>query len=1314
VGEDGESTIRPRRSRSWIRWLLIGLATIFLLLVLFHGPLLRSIVHSLAIHFAAKENLKLDFRIEGDVLGGIALRDVHATATGPSAIQSLDADLVRAGYSLTDLALHGMSDFFKDVEVRNLTALLDPSKAPIPTPTPLPKDKKISLPAFFPDRLEVTNANLILRGQPQDTVVRNFNLGLYPDKEGALRIDKLQVPSVHDWTDITATTAYANKNLYLRNLTLDDGHHFQTVNIDLSKARGGRLTVEVKGSVGEGGTIEGNVGLSATKSSFDTTTKVNASNISLGQLSEYFGRPAGALEGEVKDFKMDWKGVLDAPQSWQGTVTAKIDDVRQGGIALDHVGLDVVADKGTATVREARIDRGTNHLTLDGTVQLPKTTAGFRRTPGNLKLKIDAPNLRELTAFLPTSVTGSLQADGTIKTDNSVAHLELTARGNLIGYDKAAVNTLSAKIFATKKLPATDATEEPFYANLDSSVQAELSDVRYDQCVIDSVRAQITSKDAKVSFGPVSAQRRNNLLLVRGNYQLPPPNGKALEQPADLQLSFRAPQLADYWQDDAPRKVTGELQADGNIAIRGGVTSGQINLSGQEIAAQKLIVKQLSVQTVIANDTVYLNDLTASLNDKDYVKAHGTVKLQKPFAYTGVATANLADLSKFEPLLAGASPGGPGSTTPAAVAEKKTPLAGSLVLNWNGQGDAATFKNNGDLNLKLEKGRYGDLQDLQAKVEAHYTPQELQVPIAYLASNKLVFQAILQAKDSTLEVSQIQIDQGTAKYASAYASLPFTWSNLGSERPLFPPNGKVEINLQTENLDLTKLFQDLGKEPPVAGQLSVKLNAQGPLDQLVANLDLQLLSLRSDAVKQLEPATINFGVRLQNNELKVAGKAQQPRIQPVQIDAQLPLNLSKLIAEKKLDEQTPVNARIQMPRSSINFVRQFMPALNQLDGTVALDVKIGGTIAKPDLSGSADTNINLARFENATLPALTNFKALLNFRQNRLTFDRFGGDLAGGPFTVSGSIDLPKLTEPKFDLRLKANSVLVARNDDLTARVDADIKVEGPLASASVSGQVLTTNSRFLKNIDIIPISLPGRPAPLPEPPLAPMLSFPEPPLRDCKFDIVIKSKDPFLIRGNLATGNAIVDMKLAGTGLHPQLQGQVRMENFDATLPFSTLTIRLGFLYFDPDDPLNPRIELQGESLIQDYTVRVFVYGTAKAPQAIFSSEPPLPQEDIISLLATGVTRENLSGSNVLASRAILLLGKELYRKIFKKGGDESPNTDSIFNRLTVDYSGADPRTGEQKATATYRASEHVILIGEIGLAGDFRGLVKYVIRFR
>src|SRR5438552_18940627 len=95
------------------------------------------------------------------------------------------------------------------------------------------------------------------------------------------------------------------------------------------------------------------------------------------------------------------------------------------------------------------------------------------------------------------------------------------------------------------------------------------------------------------------------------------------------------------------------------------------------------------------------------------------------------------------------------------------------------------------------------------------------------------------------------------------------------------------------------------------------------------------------------------------------------------------------------------------------------------------------------------------------------------------------------------------------------------------------------------------TNSHFLKTIDLIPIGLPGRPAPQP-PSARPEFSFPEPPFRDWKFDVAIKTKDPVVIRGNLATGGAIGDLKLTGTGLRPGLLGTVLLEDVEATLPFS------------------------------------------------------------------------------------------------------------------------------------------------------------------
>jgi len=40
--------------------------------------------------------------------------------------------------------------------------------------------------------------------------------------------------------------------------------------------------------------------------------------------------------------------------------------------------------------------------------------------------------------------------------------------------------------------------------------------------------------------------------------------------------------------------------------------------------------------------------------------------------------------------------------------------------------------------------------------------------------------------------------------------------------------------------------------------------------------------------------------------------------------------------------------------------------------------------------------VNAARFTNATLPALNSFNARVTFRDNALTLDRFGGDLAAG------------------------------------------------------------------------------------------------------------------------------------------------------------------------------------------------------------------------------------------------------------------------------------------------------------------------------
>jgi hypothetical protein len=816
--------------------------------------------------------------------------------------------------------------------------------------------------------------------------------------------------------------------------------------------------------------------------------------------------------------------------------------------------------------------------------------------------------------------------------------------------------------------------------------------------LFDSAIADITSDGPNVKVERFVAVRKENTFTASGSYVLPDVLAQLRTQPAGFTISLGAIELGDYWPVDSPNRITGPVQVSGEVKTTNGKADGELSIYGSNLKFRNVTIPEVSAQVVISRNVAYLNDFTAKLNERDYIAGYGMFSLDKPWHYNGVLSANVADLARLKPFL--------------VAMGNKNDIGGSLVIDWQGSGDAADWKNSGSLKLKLEKGRYANLKALQANIDADYSPEGLNVPTIFLGSDKMSFQAILTAKDSTLEISKVQIDQGQAKYATGYVSLPFVWKNIGTGNPLFLSDGKVLVTFQSENLDLKKLFADLGAPPLGTGLLNVKLDANGTLAQIAGRLDVQMRDLHSAEYPKLEPATFDMMAELQNNQLAFNGKLQQTKIQPVLITGNIPFDIPKMIEEKRFNEETPLTAKVQMPRSSVNFLRQFLPGITQLDGDLALDVNINGTIAKPVLSGNGDITINMARFTNATLPSVSGFHSRMTFAGDVLHFEQFNGDLAGGPFSVSGQVTFPKLTEPNLDFQVKAQSVLVARNDTLTARADADVKVVGPLKTATVTGTVALTNSSLLKNVDLIPIGLPGRPAPQP-PSDRPDFSVPQPPIRDWKFDVMVKTKDPFLIRGNLASGGAIVDLHVTGTGQRPALQGVVRLEKVEATLPFSRLEISSGLLYFDPSDSFNPKIDLQGTSLIRDYTVHVYVFGTSLAPEAVFSSEPPLPQEEIISLLATGTTREELVGNNnVLAGRAAMLLIQQMYRKIFKKG--EGTQTNSMFDKLQVDVGNVDPRTGQQTATARLKLNEQFMLIGDLQVGGDFRGMVKYLIRFK
>jgi len=1313
VAEDDQA--EPRRHGRFWRRVIVGVVVCVALLVLLHRPILLAIGRKIVLNYATKHNLKADFRVEGNPFGSVTIRNLHAFAVGPSEYESIDADYLHLDYSLFGFARHGLPRLFNDVEARSANIILNPSKAPL---RPRPPHPQLKLPRFFPERLRATDTTVIVRNQPYDFVVGHADLELNPRTPGELRIETLQLPSGDTWLRVSGRTSYTNKNLILRDFVLSDQEQLHFLQIDASQIDANYLALNINCTVG-GGQISASAPITETKSSLDTKLHLAAEKVASEALNKFLVIPENYLSGEIERLALEATGTIDAPRTWNGTLLLQMNDVHRDPINFDRGVVEISAEQGRAVLRSADIVQDVNKFHFRGGIELPATFEDFGRTPTNLEISGTAPDLERLTAGTPVGLTGSAEFTGKIDVVNATVEADLGVSAEAVGFRDGIIDKLNSRLRASKRVVRGDNTR-PWFADLRTAMNFDLTGIRYCDYIVDSAEGTLNSSDDTLGLDRLDLRRKQNEVNVRGRYLLPAEVSKFSSQPAEVEVALNAPEAGDFWVADSPSRVSGPLQSQAQIEWKQEVASGQLWLAGSNLRMRDLVFRQINAQCSISNSVVYVNDFSATLNNTDYVNATGTFNLHPPQHYSGKASANVLNLAVFEPLL--------------RAFGNQSQLAGSFKLDWEGNGNAQAFKNTGNLKLVLEKARYGNLQGLQANIDASYSPDGLDVPIIFFATSNMDFNAIARTKGDTLEIDKIQLNQVVApqpqragrtrapaggaaaqqrtNYAYGYVSIPFVWRNLGTKSALIPSSGKVSVIMQSENLDLKRLAHDLGMPSTISGVVNAKLNGDGTIGDLKTRLDVQVRDLRNQLWPKMEPATFELSAQTAQNRLTASGKLQQPRIQPLEITATMPFDVRKIVQARGFPDDTPITAKARLPRSSVNFVRQFVPDLQQLDGDLGLDVDVNGTFGHPVLSGAGDMTVNVARFTNATLPTLRGFNVRFTFTDNVLTLDRFGGDLAGGPFSMSGRVTFVKLTDPILDLQMRAQSVLVARNDTLTARADGDVRVTGPLAAATVSGSVALTNTRFLKNIDLIPIGLPGRPAPQPPTERPEFFSLPGPPFRDWKFDVAIKTKDPVLIRGNLATGEATTDLKLMGTGLKPGLQGMVHMEDVEATLPFSRLDVSQGSLTFNPKDSTNPTIDLQGTSVIRDYTVRVYVYGTLLSPQAIFTSEPPLPQEEIISLIATGTTRRELSTGNVLAGRAAMLLVQQLYRKIVKKGEPTDSNT--VFNRLDLDLGTVDPRTGQQQATVRFKITDQLVLTGDVGVRGDFRGKLKYLIRFR
>ncbi|MGI9240538.1 MAG: translocation/assembly module TamB domain-containing protein, partial [Verrucomicrobiales bacterium] len=123
--------------------------------------------------------------------------------------------------------------------------------------------------------------------------------------------------------------------------------------------------------------------------------------------------------------------------------------------------------------------------------------------------------------------------------------------------------------------------------------------------------------------------------------------------------------------------------------------------------------------------------------------------------------------------------------------------------------------------------------------------------------------------------------------------------------------------------------------------------------------------------------------------------------------------------------------------------------------------------------------------------------------------------------------------------------------------------------------------------------------------------------------------------------------------------------------------------------------------------------YGRISSPKTIITSDPPLPESEAISLLATGLKSSDLENSGALAGDAALLLIDKIRRK-FSKDSPLERRPGDLRDTLSFKAGGIDPRTGKRSASASLELSDNVSISAALDVEGNYRGWVTYIIRFK
>ncbi|YCM43708.1 translocation/assembly module TamB domain-containing protein [Verrucomicrobiaceae bacterium 227] len=654
----------------------------------------------------------------------------------------------------------------------------------------------------------------------------------------------------------------------------------------------------------------------------------------------------------------------------------------------------------------------------------------------------------------------------------------------------------------------------------------------------------------------------------------------------------------------------------------------------------------------------------------------------------------------------------------ASVLEKS--LAGPLKFSLTANGSIPDQTHQGKLDLTSVTLNKPGLPSATSQGEIQWNwPESVTIDRLQMDAPEGRLDAQLHWQDEILTINNISLTESAKKLLTATGKLPAPLK-IPSLEEFLDSSAPIALSLKSQPLSFKTLSAFAPIPDTLKGVLQADLALAGSLAKPTLNGFTTLDDFRLSTQPTLPPASVRLNFKTENQKLLLTANAREPGGPLIDIKGELPFLPRAWIDRKKNPTESPIKLTATSPELNLKRVQPFVPMITSADGFLKLDFQAAGTLAKPTYSGTAKVRIKSMRLADSPISDFRNANLNLAVAGTTLTIQPSSLSASGGDVKLNGTVELGG-DEPVFDISAQGSHFLLTRNNDYSFRGNPNLKLRGPLSSATVSGTVGLVESLFYKDVEILPFGVPRTTeVPSPNLPTFTRKSTPGPAakksggVQNWKLDLDITTTDAILIRGNLARGEITGNVKVFGTIGNPKTSGSLSANKLSADLPFSDLQVQTAIVTLRPDSLTNPIINLRGTSNVGEYTVQVYLTGPVQNPNLLLTSNPPLPESEIMLLLATGSASAQLEDRQVASQKALQYLLEGIRRRNGDKDKTVLQRLLKNSDQIELSLGDTDQFSGRKFSSASLEISDQWDFTTQIDNQGQTRALVVFSIRFR